>query len=209
MSRVKRFLCRAAAITVTLSFGCAEKPPEGREEGPKPGPASPGAGPESSKGGKEEAPGGEPASPGDVFLAAQQGMKARDFGVLFDLLSSAAQEGFCADLKADAASSAGVPFVKDTLGFDPREAAILPPREAFVRVMTGAADLSEKLAASVGVEHPGLPEVAEAKISDVTGEGETRTLTFELPSGSKGTLLLVLEGGNWRLDELPWLARAE
>ena len=209
MSRVKRFLCRAAAVTVALSFGCAEKPsPPGGHEGPTPGATLSSPGPESGKGGEKPAPGRSPASPGDAVLAAQRAMKARDFGALFDLLSAEAQEGFRADLEANAASSAGVPCVKDTLGFDPREAAKLPPREAFIKVMTGGADLSVKLAASVGVEGPAVPKVAEAKIAEVTGEGEARTLTFELPSGSKGTIVLVLEGGDWKLDELPWLVKA-
>ena len=209
MSRVNRLLCCAAAVTVALSFGCAEKPsPPGGKEGPTPGAGPSGPGPESGKGGEKAAPTGSPASPGDAFVAAQRAMKARDFGALFDLLSAQAQKGFRADLEADVASSAGVPFVKDTLGFDPQAVAKLPPREAFIKVMTGGADLSEKLAASVGVEGPAVPKVAEAKIAEVTGEGEARTLTFELPSGSKGTIVLVLEGGDWKLDELPWLVKA-
>jgi hypothetical protein len=209
MSRVNRLLCRAAVVTVALSFGCAEKPsPPGGEEGATPGAASSGPGQESAKGEEKAGPEGSPASPGDAFLAAQRAMKARDFGALFDVLSSEAQERFRAGLEADAASSAGVPFVKDTLGLDPQAAAMLPPREAFITVMTAGAGLSEKLAASVGVEVPAVPEVAEAEVADVTGEGEMRTVTFELPGGAKGTIELVLEGGGWKLDELPWLVKA-
>ncbi len=183
----RSLLCAGVCL---LAFGCAEKPASPGDEG------GPGRGSDTEvtgdTNGKDSAvsvsPVAVPAESGDprgAFLAAQNAMKRRDFGALFDLLSRGAQEKFHADLKADAAGSGGVSFVKDVLGFDPAEAAKLPPREAFVKVMEGGTAASEKFAAGVGAE------------------GETATLAVEYENGSKGAVDLVLEDGEWKLAKVP------
>lgn len=202
-------LCAGVCL---LALGCAEKPASPDGEG-GPGRGSDTGVTEDTRG-KGRAVSVSPAAvavargdPRGAFLAAQGAMKRRDFGALFDLLSKGAQEKFHADLRADAAGSEGVSFVKDVLGFDPTETARLPSREAFVKVMEGGTAASEKFAAGVGAEGEIVPQLAGAKIVDVKmgeeTEGETATLAVEYENGSKGAVDLVLEDGEWKLAEVP------
>ena len=134
-------------------------------------------------------------------------MKSRDFGALFDLLSEQARSDFYADLRADAEKARGVRFVEDVLGYDPAAAAKLPPREAFVKVMTGGIAAGEKLAESVGAKGGLAPQIAGSKVVDVTTEGDTATLTVEYENGApadrRAEVKLVREDGQWRLAEAP------
>ena len=210
---MSRFACSLLCAAVCLlAFGCAEKPASpGGEGGPGTGPDTEVTEDTKGKGSAVSvSPVAAPVAGGDprgAFLAAQGAMKRRDFGALFDLLSKGAQEKFHADLKADAAGSAGVPFVKDVLGFEPAEAAKLPPRDAFVKVMEGGTAASEKFAAGVGAEGEIVHRMAGAKIVDVKmgeeTEDETATLAVEYENGSKGAIDLVLEDGEWKLVEVP------
>ncbi len=212
-SPMSRFECSLLCAGVCLlAFGCAEKPASPGGEG-GPGRGSDAEVTEVSKGNDSAvsvSPVAVPVATGDprgAFLAAQGAMKRRDFGALFDLLSKGAQEKFHADLKADAAGSGGVSFVKDVLGFDPAEAARLLPREAFVKVMEGGTAASEKFAAGVGAEGEIVLQWPQAKVVDVRmgeeTEGETATLAVEYENGSKGAVDLVLEDGEWKLAEAP------
>ena len=203
-------LSRAAAILAAVSFGCAGRPPSppGEEKGGAGAPGEQKAAAETPEEGTAETEGGPPPEevaaddPRGAFRAAQNAMKRRDFGALFDMLSRGAQEGFYADLKADAekaaASASSLRLVRDVLGFDPAEAAKLPRREAFVKVMEGATEAAAKLARGVG---------ARGKVVEVETEGETATVTVEYEDGPAtkrlGEVKLVLEDGKWRLAEVP------
>ena len=215
---MSRFECSLLCAGVCLlAFGCADKPAlPGGSVPPKQGATEVTEDTEGKDSAVSVSPVAVPVAknlPSGAFLEAQGAMKRRDFGALFDLLSKGAREKFHADLRADAAGSGGVSFVKDVLGFDPAEAAKLPPREAFVKVMEGGTAASEKFARGVGAEGQVAPEFALAKVVDVKVEGDaeggTATVTVEYPvgtttlTGRRGEVKLVLEDGEWRLAKVP------
>ena len=122
----------AAAALAAACLGCGGKPPsEGGDAAPAGGSAGEGgiepAASAGTHGDIKDVKDVASDDPRAVVRAAQQAMKARRFGLLFDLLSQRARDDFYADLRADAGKAKGLRYVQDVLGYDPAQAATLPP----------------------------------------------------------------------------------
>ncbi len=178
-----RFAYCLAAALVLVSSGCGRKPP--------PGPPGPPPTVETPRGAFE------------VFKAA---LRSGDHGAVYDLMSEDARERVDADIKetVDSAEVMG-DLAPNLLGFDPAEIAYLSPREAYVKVMKGASEATEKLESSIGAAASGL---AEAKFVKAETDDDRSTVTVELRGGGKVRLELVRKGEGWNLAEPPSAARA-
>ncbi len=179
-ANVGRFAYCLVAALVLVSSGCGKKPPPG------PPPTT--------------------ETPQGTFEVLKAALRSGDHGAVYDLMCENAQEQESADIKetVDSAEVMG-DLAPNLLGFDPAEIAYLSPREAYVKVMTGASEATEKLESSIGAAASGL---GEAKFVKAETDGDRSTITVELRGGGKVRLKLARKGETWEFVESPSAARA-
>ncbi len=190
MLPARNLLTLSAVLAACLGvFGCAAKPPSS-----------------GGTGKTEKAP--PKGSPEAAFAKAQGALRARDFGVIHDMLSESARARVEAEVAKTASSAAAMGSLAPALlGFDPVELKALSAREKYVKVMTAAYETNARLGSALrpGDRPAGLAgaEVAGAKV-----DGDRATVTVNLPGGATRVITLVREGDAWKLAE-PLSARVE
>jgi hypothetical protein len=140
-------------------------------------------------------------SPQAAFIKARDALRAMDFGSLHDMLSEDAKASVNKEVTSTVSSAAEVGSLAcELLGIDPAKLSDLSARDKYARIMEIAYETNAKLESALrsGKSKTGL---AASEFASAKTNGDRATVTVKLASGAAEVIMLIQEGGIWKLVE--------